>query len=59
MKKLLLFIFLFRSIAYAQEDTVNRRDLANTTGFGAPDGKLVSKEIGRSVEATALSFRFS
>ena len=44
---LLLWIFLVSMVAQAQPDSLKMQTmLSDSTGFGTPDGKLISKEIG-------------
>src|SRR4030095_591520 len=45
---LFLWIFLVSMVAQAQSDSVKMQiaKLSDSTGFGTPDGKLISKEIG-------------
>ena len=44
---LFLWIFLVSLIAQAQSDSAKKQiKLSDSTGFGTPDGKLISKEIG-------------
>ena len=48
MKKFLyLWIFLLPMVTQAQSDSIKMQTkLSDSTGFGTPDGKLISKEIG-------------
>src|SRR5262245_41894026 len=44
---LFLWIFLVSMTTQAQSDSVKMQiNLSDSTGFGTPDGKLISKEIG-------------
>jgi len=44
---LFLWMFLVSTVSQAQSDSVKMQiNLSDSTGFGTPDGKLISKEIG-------------
>src|SRR6185503_12502975 len=44
---LFLWMFLVSTVSQAQSDSVKMQiNLSDSTGFGTPDGKPISKEIG-------------